>query len=287
MKINILGRTGPRSQKGKAISALNAIKHGGYAKTEVLPFEDAKERKRLERELYKALKPQDAIEERLVDDMVSSYWITERFKLRLILRQASIFANLTPQAIAQLIDIPEHYQAFAPEYLKEPDTKFTKREQRAAQERYDKYLHLMANSKGIANYQMVFGAYRSLFEGLHEYMGDDWAIPFLMPGGHALHISWQQDPKGVEEVLLEYAASLYYQIHMDTLRPAIRNAMSMWFFIGRLDKRESDLHDEQVIKEMKRYQALLAQFMKYRKANLDRLSSVDATTKQPPSAKVA
>jgi hypothetical protein len=31
MKIQILGRTGPKSNKGKAISSLNAVKHGGYA----------------------------------------------------------------------------------------------------------------------------------------------------------------------------------------------------------------------------------------------------------------
>ena len=79
MKIQILGRTGPKSNKGKAISSLNAVKHGGYAKTKILPFEDAGERKRLERELYRALGPQDAIKEDLVDRMADSYWARERF----------------------------------------------------------------------------------------------------------------------------------------------------------------------------------------------------------------
>jgi hypothetical protein len=83
MKIQILGHTGPKSARGKANSALNSVKHGGYAKTKILPFEDAGERKRLERELYRAYDPKDAIEEDFVDRLVDHYWARERFMLRL------------------------------------------------------------------------------------------------------------------------------------------------------------------------------------------------------------
>lgn len=57
MKINILGRTGPRSIKGKANSSMNALKHGGFSPRPLLHFEDAGERKRLERECIGTLNP--------------------------------------------------------------------------------------------------------------------------------------------------------------------------------------------------------------------------------------
>ena len=268
MKIQILGRTGPKSAKGKANSALNAVKHGGYAKTKILPFEDAGERKRLERELYRAFNPQDAIEEDFVDRMVDHYWARERFILRLAMKQEAIFEKLTARALAQLIDIPEIYEPFAPEYLKEPNTKFTKKELQPLGRLYADYQHLMKNSKGIQNYQMVFGAYKDLFHGLHDYVGLDYEVLFLNQDRTGIHIAWQQQPKKVEEALLEYAAHLYYKLNFDALRPAIRVAMSSWFFLERMERRESDLQDEMVIKEIQRYQACLTQLLNYRKARL-------------------
>ena len=49
------------------------------------------------------------------------------------------------------------------------------------------------------------------------------------------------------------------------MRPAIRVAMSSWFFLQRIERRESDLQDEMVIKEIQRYQSYLTQLMNYRK----------------------
>ena len=82
MKINILGRTGPRSIKGKANSSMNALKHGGYSPRPLLHFEDAGERKRLERQMYRDIKPSDCIEETLTDQMIQNLWNMERLKTR-------------------------------------------------------------------------------------------------------------------------------------------------------------------------------------------------------------
>ncbi len=191
MKIQILGRTGPKSTKGKAISSLNAVKHGGYAKTKLLPFGDAGERKRLERELYRALEPQDAIEEDLVDRMADSYWARERFMLRLAMKQEGIFKQLTPLALAQLINIPQAYESFAPDYLKEPNIKFPQKELQPLRHQYADYQHLIKNSKGIQNYQMVFGAYKDLFNGLHDYVGLSYKVPLLNHDRNGIQIAWQ------------------------------------------------------------------------------------------------
>jgi len=41
--------------------------------------------------------------------------------------------------------------------------------------------------------------------------------------------------------------------------------MPSWFFLQRIERRESDLQDEMVIKEIQRYQSYLTQLMNYRK----------------------
>jgi hypothetical protein len=273
MKINILGRTGPRSLKGKSISSMNAVKHGAYSKTEILPHEDAAERKRLQREIYKALKPQGAVEENLADQMIDNLWTSERFKLRVAMKQADIFTQLTPATLAELIGVRSEYQPFAPDYLKEPNTKFPKKELKLPLQRYRLYLDLCKNSKGIANYQTVFARYQVLFEGVHEFIGNDYGTPFLLSTGAGLEIAWQQRPQKVEEVLLEYAASLWYMIQFDELRPHIRHWMASWFFLDRMGRKESDYQDDLVAKELNRYKSSLDTFMRFRKSQVEQAVS--------------
>ena len=273
MKINILGSTGPRSLKGKSISSMNAVKHGAYSKTEILPHEDAAERKRLQREIYKALKPQGAVEENLADQMVDNLWTAERFKLRVAMKQEDIFTQLTPATLAELIGVRSEYQPFAPDYLKESNTKFSKKELKLPLQRYRLYLDLYKNSKGIANYQTVFVRYQLLFEGVHEFIGNDYGTPFLLSTGAGLEIAWQQRPQKVEEVLLEYAASLWYMIQFDELRPHIRHWMASWFFLDRMGRKESDYQDDLVVKELNRYKSSLDTFMKFRKSQVEQAVS--------------
>ena len=132
---------------------MNAIKHGGYAKTEILQFQDASECRRLEKEIYKALNPGDAIEESLADSLVNSYWLMERLKWSLSVRQDGIFKLLTPIAVEELIQVPDPYRSNAPEFLKEPNTKFAKKDLKLPQQRYQLYLHLNRNCQGMKNYQ--------------------------------------------------------------------------------------------------------------------------------------
>jgi len=95
--------------------------------------------------------------------VADSYWVRERFILRLAMKQEGIFKQLTPVALAQLINMPQGYQSFAPDYLKEPNTKFTQKELQTLRHQCADYQHLTKNSKGIQNYQMVFGLYKDLF----------------------------------------------------------------------------------------------------------------------------
>jgi hypothetical protein len=234
-----------------------------------LHFEDPEEHKRLERLMYRDLKPEDCLEETLVDQMIQSFWLAERFKLRLSLRQDSIFEQLTPAKITDMLEIPEPYRSHPPPFLKEPSTKFTKKEVQLATARFGSYQHLHKNSKGIANYQMVFGAYQDLFTGLDAHIGDRYGVPILASTGKGLSTAWQNEPRKMEEVLLKYASYLYYQMHFEILRPQIRVWMSSWYFLQRRENYQDYLQDEQVVKELNRFQNTLNQLLKYRKAKAD------------------
>lgn len=272
MEIHILGSEVRRKLRYKANSALNAVKHGAFAKTKILPHEDIREHQRLTRLIYKDLRPRGIVEESLVDQMIESLWTAERLKLRVLLKQENIFAQLTPIMLAQMIGVPEEYLPFAPDYLKEPNTRFLKKDLKLPERHYQLYLHLCQHSKGVQNYQMVFGTYKDLFQGVHDFIGDSYKVPFLMPTGAGLEIGWQKNAKAVEEALLKYAASLYYMIHFDELRPHIRLWTSSWYFLDRMNRKESDYQDDLVIKELNRYRSLLHDFMKFRKSQIDNIT---------------
>ena len=273
MDIQILGNDGRRKLRYKSDSSLNAVKHGAFAKTKILPHEDIKEYQRLTREMYKDLKPKGLVEENLADQMIDSLWSAERYKLRVVMKQENIFRQLTPRVLAQMIEVPEEYLEFAPDYLKEPNTRFLKRDLKSPEQHYQLYLHWCTHSKGVQNYQMVFGAYKDLFQGVHDFIGDSYKVTFIMSSGKGLDPAWQSNPKAVEKVLLEYAASLYYMIHFDELRPHIRLWIANWYFLDRAGIRESDYHDDLVIKELNRYRSLLEGFMKFRKSKNDSVAS--------------
>lgn len=273
MEIHILGSEGRRNLRYKANPALNAVKHGAFAKTKILPHEDIREHQRLTRMMNKDLRPRGIVEESLVDQMIESLWTAERLKLRVVLKQENIFAQLTPIGLAQMIGVPEEYLPFAPDYLKEPNTRFLKRDLKVPERHYKLYLHLCEHSKGIQNYQMVFGAYKDLFQGVHDFIGTSYKVPFMMATGAGLELGWQNKPKAVEGALLKYAASLYYMIHFDELRPHIRLWISSWYFLDRLKVKDSDYQDDLLIKELNRYRSLLHDYMKFRKSQVDHITS--------------
>lgn len=273
MDIQILGRVERRKLRYKSNSSLNAVKHGAFAKTKILPHEDIKEYQRLTREMYRDLKPKGLVEENLADQMIDSLWAAERYKLRVVMKQENIFKQLTPIALAQMIDVPEEYIPYAPDYLKEPNTRFLKRDLKIPEQHYKQYLHLCTHSKGVQNYQMVFGAYKDLFQGVHDFIGNSYKVPFITTTGAGIDLAWQNKPKVVEEVLLKYAASLYYMIHFDELRPHIRLWTASWYFLDRMGKKDSDYQDDMVIKELNRYRSLLEGFMKFRKSKNDSVAS--------------
>jgi hypothetical protein len=103
--------SGPRTKLGKAVSRMNAMKHGLTAEQVILDGESAKQFKALRRDLFEALDPADAIEAELVQAIVMDQWRLRRHYRA----EASLFTELGgreslggafqagPQSVATLI----------------------------------------------------------------------------------------------------------------------------------------------------------------------------------------
>ena len=69
---NALGSTGPRTEEGKAVSKLNAMRHGLLAQSILLPDEDPDAFDELYDNLMAELAPLGEIEGRLVDRIAAN-----------------------------------------------------------------------------------------------------------------------------------------------------------------------------------------------------------------------
>ncbi len=70
--------TGPRTAKGKAIVAQNALRHGLLAKEVRLPDEDEGQLVELGKRLRNALSPVGEVENLLVDRVIAAFWRLRR-----------------------------------------------------------------------------------------------------------------------------------------------------------------------------------------------------------------
>ena len=80
-RINGAKSQGPKSAEGRAISSLNAVKHGFTShSTILLACEDHDEFATMLKDYMAAYRPTDAIEKRMVEEMLSAEWRIRRLK---------------------------------------------------------------------------------------------------------------------------------------------------------------------------------------------------------------
>lgn len=101
---NALKSTGPKTPDGKVIASQNAIKHGLLSQELILKDESYQEFDDFRQDLYQALSPIGALEEVLVEKIVSSGW---RFR-RLVRVEKSFFEEEDEYALRP----PEFCDAF-------------------------------------------------------------------------------------------------------------------------------------------------------------------------------
>src|SRR6266403_5010959 len=79
-RLNAKKSTGPTSPEGKARSALNALKSGIDAWSQIIPGEDPAELETLTEQFLLHYCPADPVQLSLVDTLVSTEWIQRRLR---------------------------------------------------------------------------------------------------------------------------------------------------------------------------------------------------------------
>ncbi len=276
MMSNYQGQTGPKSAAGKRIASLNALRTGLFAKTPLLPFEDEARYKQHLKLVWQSLKPEDAVQVQLVQQIADSMWRGMRQELRAALHREEIFKQLTPRILAGLMGIDETLVPYAPPFLVTPNHRFGRAILKQSRQRHQQYLHLQQNVRDVANYNMVWRSYPEFFQGMQQWFVNTISPRIFMFNNQGIEIHWQNRPKELEAMIVEYGSYLWYVTHFDELRAKIRTWMAIWFFLKGRHSHEVEMYDEIVLRERRSCQLLLDSFFKMRKSQMDHALMMDS-----------
>jgi hypothetical protein len=276
MSINHQGQTGPKSDAGKRIASMNALKSGLFAKSPLLPFEDEGQYKRHVKLVMHSLKPEDAVQLHLAQQIADSMWRGTRQELRAALHREEIFKQLTPRILAGLMGIDEILVPYAPPFLVTPNHRFGRAYLKQSRQRHGQYEHLQQNVKGVLNYNMVWRSYPEFFQGMHQWFANTISPRIFMFNNQGIEIHWQNRPKDLEAMIVEYGSYLWYVTHFEELRAKIRTWMAIWFFLKGRHSHEVEMYDEIVLRERRSCQLLLDSFFKMRKSQMDHALMMDS-----------
>lgn len=236
---NRAGQTGPKSIAGKNKVRWNALVDGATAKSMVLPFEDERAYRRHIKEVENALRPSNYVEEQMVREYAEGLWRIIRHEKRGAYEREQILTKLTPAMAAQMLDLNESYVRCAPDWLINPQHQIPKADQKLAQEALSQYEHLLANAKGIANFNMVWRQYPRLFRLAEHWLKSKYSgsTPLFASTGNDLQLAWQQSPQKLLAVLEQFTHELYFVAHFAQIKPEVRVWMESWYFLQK--KRSS------------------------------------------------
>ena len=276
MTIHYQGQTGPKSDAGKRIASMNALKSGLFAKSPLLAFEDEARYKQHLKLVWQSLKPEDAVQVQLVQQIADSMWRGMRQELRAALHREEIFKQLTPRILAGLMSIDEALVPYAPPFLVTPNHRFGRAILKQSRQQHQQFEHLQQNVKGVANYNMVWRSYLEFFQGMHQWFANTISPRIFMSNNQGIEIHWQNRPKDLEAMIVEYGSHLWYVTHFEELRAKIRTWMAIWFFLKGRHSHEVEMYDEIVLRERRSCQLLLDSLFKMRKSQMDHALMMDS-----------
>ena len=263
------GQTGPKSIAGKNRARWNALKDGSTAKSMVLPFEDEQLYQKHIREVEKALAPTNYVEAQIVREYAEGLWRIIRHEKRGAYEREAILNMITPQMVAQMLDLKSEYVQAAPAYLTDLKHRISKKEQDSARVALSQYQHLQKNAKGIANFNMVFKQYEFLFRALHQWaLNEDLlTTPIIGSTNVGLNLPWQQNPKKLLELLETFERQMFFVAFFEEYKPAIRVWLETWFFLQKNEMRRLENLDQLLVKERNQTYSMLEKLLRFRKSN--------------------
>jgi len=260
------GQTGPKTQHGKWHSKWNALKHGRYAKSTLLPFEDETAFKQHLRDMRATLLPDNYVEQQIVDEYAHALWRLQRQENRTAYAREKILEKLTPDMMAGMLGLNSEYCIAAPDYLTDLKKKIAKSQAILANAAYEQYLKLMQGAKGITNFNLVWRQFPDLFNALGVYIDQLGSMrPLFTPGQKDLDIAWQQHPEELKEHLEVLSKELFYIANFNEFKPQIRLYMESWYFAQHHELKRLERDDAGLMAERKHANAMLDKLMQLRK----------------------
>ena len=260
------GQTGPKTQRGKWHSKWNALKHGRYAKSTLLPFEDETAFKQHLRDIRATLLPDNYVEQQIVDEYAHALWRLQRQENRTAYAREKILEKLTPDMMAGMLGLNSEYCIAAPDYLTDLKKKIAKSQAILANAAYEQYLKLMQGAKGITNFNLVWRQFPDLFNALGVYIDQLGSMrPLFTPGQKDLDIAWQQHPEELKEHLEVLSKELFYIANFNEFKPQIRLYMESWYFAQHHELKRLERDDAGLMAERKHANAMLDKLMQLRK----------------------
>jgi hypothetical protein len=259
-------QTGPKTERGKWHSKWNALKHGRYAKSTLLPFEDESAFKQHLREIRAVLLPDNYVEQQIVDEYAHALWRLQRQENRTAYERERILEKLTPGMMAGMLGLNDEYCIAAPEYLTDLKKKIHKSQAILAYAAYEQYQKLMQGAKGITNFNLVWRQFPDLFNALGVYIDRLGSMrPLFTPGQKDLDIAWQQHPEELKEHLEALSKELFYTANFHEFKPQIRLFMESWYFAQHHELKRLERDDGGLMAERKHANTMLEKLMQLRK----------------------
>lgn len=260
------GQTGPKTERGKCRSKMNALKHGRFAKSALLPFEDETAFKAHLRDIRTALLPNDYVEQQIVDEYAHALWRLQRQENRTAYERERILDKLTAPMMAEMLGVPPESCAVAPSYLLDPKHKVSAVQHRVANLAYAQYGRFMKEAKGAANLNLVWRNFPDLFRALGAYIEHMGSLkPLFTDNQKDLNIAWQQHPQKILEHLAVLSKKLYYTAKFNEFKPQIRLYMESWYFAQHHELKRLERDDAGLMTERKHANAMLDKLMQLRR----------------------
>ena len=260
------GQTGPKTQRGKWHSKWNPLKHGRYAKSTLLPFEDEVAFKQHLRDIRAALLPDNYVEQQIVDEYAHALWRLQRQENRTAYERERILEKLTPEMMAGILGLNDEYCIAAPDYLTDLKKKIPKSQAILANAAEEQYQRLMQGAKGITNFNLVWRQFPDLFNALGAYIDRLGSMrPLFTPGQKDLDIAWQQHPEELKQHLAALSKELFYMANFNEFKPQIRLYMESWYFAQHHELKRLEREDGGLMGERKHANAMLDKLMQLRK----------------------
>ena len=225
------GQTGPRSKKGKEASRNNCKKiHGLRAKKLLMPFEDPKEYEAHVVTIINTLKPQDAVEQEMIEAYAYALWTSPRYESYEQAKASTQFEDkvcfLGPQKIVEKLGLSNHHQTHAPAYLSNLEYEISLERIDHATFLLECYSKIQGSMEGgdphSLDWPVVLECYPELFEALDQWLiarGDE--ITVFGEDGKTLHPYQLENPDGLWSDLEGYAYFLFFEVHFMRLKPQI------------------------------------------------------------------